>query len=82
MVDVYLSHTGQKMSRASPPTQYVTLHWKAWMRFNTQNPVYPLEECSGTLKTCTRFQSPGGAIEQSNKHSQILFIDCALFLLG
>jgi len=46
------------------------------------NPVNPLEEYSGTLKTFTGFQSPGGAIEQSNKHSQILFIDCPLFLLG
>ncbi len=39
------------------------------------NPMNPLEE------ECTAFQSSGGALEQSNKHSQIIFIDGSQFLL-
>jgi hypothetical protein len=29
-----------------------------------------------------RLRSPRGALEESNKHSQIVFIDCSLFLIG
>jgi hypothetical protein len=43
--------------------------------------VNPLEE-SWDPEKYTAFQSPGGAIEQCNKHGQIVFIDCALFLIG
>jgi hypothetical protein len=46
-----------------------------------ENPVDSLEDCCDPEKMCS-FQSPGGALEQSDKHSQIVFIDCSLFLIG
>jgi hypothetical protein len=42
------------------------ISWIQWIHWKT----------AGTLKRCTAFQSPGGALEYSNKHSQIVFIDC------
>jgi hypothetical protein len=45
------------------------------------NPMNPMEDCSDPEKLYT-FQSPGAALEHSNKHSQNVFIDCFLFLIG
>jgi hypothetical protein len=41
----------------------------------------PMEDCSDPEKLYT-FQSPGAALEHSNKHSQNVFIDCFMFLIG
>jgi hypothetical protein len=47
-----------------------------------------VQQSDESLKDCFdpgkkhSFQSPGGALEQSNKHSQTVFIDCSLFLIG
>ncbi len=46
-----------------------------------ENPVDSLEDCCDAEKMYS-FQSPGGALERSDKHSQIVFIDCSLFLIG
>ncbi len=44
-------------------------------------PVNLLEDCCDPGKM-HRFQGPAGALEESNKYSQIVFIDCSLFLMG
>ncbi len=33
-----------------------------------------------TLKKMDSFESPGGALKQSNKHSQIIFMDCLILI--
>jgi len=45
------------------------------------NPVDPLEDWCDPGKMHI-FQSHGVALEQSGKYSQIIFIDCSLFLSG
>ncbi len=46
-----------------------------------ENPVDSLEDFCDPEKMYS-FQSPGGGLKQSDKHSQIVFIDCSLFLIG
>ncbi len=59
----------------STNVQYVTLHWKSGIRFFSRIQwINPLE----TLENPTPFW----ALEQSNQQSQIMFIDCSLFLIG
>jgi hypothetical protein len=65
----------------STGAQYVTLHWKSLMRYSSHIQWDSLEDCCDPGKMQS-FQSPGGALEQSNKHNQIAFIDCSLFLIG
>jgi hypothetical protein len=49
----------------------------------SKNPVNPLEDYWDRVKKCTAFiQSPAGALEQSSKHSEIVFIHCSLFPLA
>jgi hypothetical protein len=43
--------------------------------------VDPLEDCSDLGKMHS-FQDPVGALEECSKPSQIVFIDCSLFLIG
>jgi hypothetical protein len=45
------------------------------------NPVNPLEDFWDPEKV-HKLQSLGGALEQSNRLSQIVFIDFSLFLIG
>ncbi len=43
----------------------------------------PLEEDSGDPELKRNdFQSPGGALEQSNEQNEIVFIYCSLFLIS
>jgi hypothetical protein len=44
-------------------------------------PVNPPEDCCDPGKMHS-FQGPAGALEESNKYSQIVFTDCSLFLMG
>jgi len=47
------------------------------------NPVNPLEDYQDPdSEKMQSFESPGGALEESNKHSQIVFIHCSLFPIG
>ncbi len=49
----------------------------------SKNPVNPLEDYLDRVKKCRAFiQSPAGALEQSSKHSEIVFILCSLFPIG
>jgi hypothetical protein len=48
-----------------------------------ENPVNPLEDYKyPDSEKMYSFASPGGALEESNKHSQIAFIHCSLFPIG
>jgi len=58
----------------STGAQYVALPWKSWMRHSSQIQWIPWKTAV-TLKKCTTFR----ALELSNKHSQIIFIDCSCF---
>jgi hypothetical protein len=44
-------------------------------------PVDPLKDCYDFGKMHI-FQGLGGTLEESNTYSQIVFIDCSLFLLA
>jgi hypothetical protein len=59
------------------------LHWKLEIldEVHQWNLVIPLEECWEPENMHT-FQSPGEALEQSTKHTQIVFFDCSLFPIG
>jgi ribonuclease HI len=62
----------------STDSQYVTLHWKSWMRDNSQIQYWIHRNSPATLKTCTAFR----ALEETLEQFQITFIDCSLFLIG
>jgi hypothetical protein len=67
-----LASPGRKARlRASPPT----------LSMLPRSSVNPLEDCWDPENN-HNFQSLGGALEQSNKHSEIVFIDCSLSLIG
>ncbi len=44
------------------------------------NPVNPLEDCWESPDKMHSFQSPRGALQESNKYSQIVFIECSLII--
>jgi len=45
----------------STSVQYVTLHWKSWMRYKKSDQAASLEECCDP-ETMHRFQSTGGSV--------------------
>jgi hypothetical protein len=55
----------------------------SWMRFIGLNPMNPMEDCSDPEKLYT-FQSPGAALEHSNKHGQdkTYLLIASNFLIG
>jgi hypothetical protein len=53
---------------------------ESWMRSGPS--VNGVEACWDLETNHSVQQSPGKALEQSNKHGQIVFIDCSLFLIG
>ncbi len=64
----------------SPPTLYVTLQLKSQMRYI--NKIQWIHwKIFVTLKKCTIFGAMR-ILEWSNKHSQIVIVDCSLFLIG
>jgi hypothetical protein len=66
----------------STRAQYATLPWKPWMmRYRQSNLVNSLEDCCDREKL-HNVQNPAGALKQSNEHSQVVFIDCSLFLIS
>ncbi len=69
------------LSIATTDAQYVTLHWRSWMWYSSRLPVDPLEDDCCDPEKIHIFQTPGGALEQCNKHTQVVFIDCFLFLI-
>jgi hypothetical protein len=61
----------------STNAQYVAQHWKSWMRFISQIQKTNWK-IARTLEKTTAFR----ALERCKKHSQIIFSDRSLFLIG
>jgi hypothetical protein len=61
--------------------QYLDLELEILDEVQQSNAVNPLEDFCDPERIHS-FHSPGGALEQSNKYNQIVFIDCSLFLIG
>jgi hypothetical protein len=52
------------------------------MWYSSRLPVEPLEDDCCDPEKIHIFQTPRAALEQCNKHTQIVFIDCLLFLIS
>jgi hypothetical protein len=78
---VYLLSLEFVVARASPPLLGVRPALKILDEVHHSYLVNPLEDCCDPGKV-HNFQDPGGALEGSSKQSQIVLIDCSLFLIG